>query len=627
MNIGYKKLLPVLVLLALVLPSIFFTAPKITSAVGPTFTEDFSKREGPIQTGTVFEKTYSVKFYLIATEVPADMKVQVYLNDQSGVSPEVSGLITAPIPIGKSTPSAPSYPFIAAFDGLKYDPSNPTKLYHIEIYNANTDEFIKEITPSVDVNVLHGQVTPPPNIQSSLKPQCSDGIDNDGDTKIDFNKDGKTGDPDCKDPAGTIESACVEGVSGYCLLAPIPGIGDANGRVDIKKGIGDYLLGIIRFVIAMCGVLAVLMIVIAGIQYMSTDAISGKEDAKEKITNVIFGLIIALGGYIILNTINPQLTNFNTTISEQVVTVEESASYAELSKTFTGGGGSYTGGGGGGNVTKNISQYDSALLAAANKFGIECTFLKAFMYAESNGNPNAVSSVGAQGLIQLMPKTAEGLGYGGQNLFDPKINAEAAAKYVSQLQKNACNGSSSNAVCSVQDRQYVVAAYNGGPGSNKPSTTCPGDTWWQCTANQGYAETRNYVSKVLANYQKLVSNNWGCGTSSPPINPSSVLQNSNVGTGQNTTTTIQFSKVDATSGTISGKIAAAYQTSQSINYTIAVSLPLSGYNPATSSKLTSLNTATGEYKQTLAGLATGNYKVEIVETTSGKILATTTFTF
>ncbi len=45
---------------------------------------------------------------------------------------------------------------------------------------------------------------------------------------------------------------------------------------------------------------------------------------------------------------------------------------------------------------------------------------------------------------------------------------------------------------------YAVASYNGGPGSNKKSTTCPGQTQWQCTANKGYAQTRHYVANIKA---------------------------------------------------------------------------------------------------------------------------------
>ncbi|MBP6884634.1 MAG: hypothetical protein KBC17_02300, partial [Candidatus Pacebacteria bacterium] len=110
------------------------------------------------------------------------------------------------------------------------------------------------------------------------------------------------------DPAANA-NGCVEGEGGYCLLAPLPGVGDETGRVDIKQGIGNYFNSIIRLIIGLIGVLSVLMIVVGGIQYMSTVAMEEKNNAKRRITHAIFGLIVALGSYSILNTINPKLVN------------------------------------------------------------------------------------------------------------------------------------------------------------------------------------------------------------------------------------------------------------------------------------------------------------------------------
>ena len=45
--------------------------------------------------------------------------------------------------------------------------------------------------------------------------------------------------------------------------------------------------------------------------------------------------------------------------------------------------------------------------------------------------------------------------------------------------------------------ENVIAGYNGGAGANKNSVTCPGQTYWACAANEGYAETRNYVPNVI----------------------------------------------------------------------------------------------------------------------------------
>lgn len=304
------------------------------------------------------------------------------------------------------------------------------------------------------------------------------------------------------------DSTC-DPAKGYCLLEPLPGMGE---QVNTNQGIGAYLNQIIKFVIGFAGALAVIMMVVGGIQYMSTDAMSGKEDGKEMIQNALIGLGLALCSFLLLYTIDPNLTHINLEVPKVSVNVKEDSDYKSLSSTFSGGGGAFFGdtAGGNPNVTKNITSYDTQLSSATQKYNPpSCTLLKAFMYAESGGNPSAQSSVGAVGLIQLMPKTASGLGYNG-NLTDPAVNTEAAAKYINQLYKNACNGNTTLGSCTVSDMQYVIAAYNGGPGANQQSKDCPGQTWWQCEANPGYKETRGYVKRVTANFQKLTNNKWGC---------------------------------------------------------------------------------------------------------------------
>jgi hypothetical protein len=291
----------------------------------------------------------------------------------------------------------------------------------------------------------------------------------------------------------------------YCPLAPLPGTTDDKGGIDIKKqGIPGYISGLITLVIGLIGVLSVLMIVVGGIEYMSTVQVGEKEGARARITNAIFGLVLALGSYAVLNTINPNLVDLNVSLPNVTLQSEEGF-------TPTSGGGTYTGGGSNSNVTTNISTYDAYLKQAAASYqGVECTYLKAFMYAESGGDSNARSGAGARGLMQLMPDTFTGLGFDASKITDPQTNINAGAKYLQQLRGNACNGVSSNAVCRTTDMQFIITAYNGGPRANTPSKTYPSKTWWQCEQNGGYAETRNYVPKVQKNYDKLKANGWGC---------------------------------------------------------------------------------------------------------------------
>lgn len=97
--------------------------------------------------------------------------------------------------------------------------------------------------------------------------------------------------------------------TGYCLLAPLPGVGDETGYVDTSSGIEKYINSLIRLVLGLITVLSVLMIVVGGIEYMSTVNIGEKEGAKHRITQALLGLMVAIGSYAILNTINPNLVN------------------------------------------------------------------------------------------------------------------------------------------------------------------------------------------------------------------------------------------------------------------------------------------------------------------------------
>lgn len=73
--------------------------------------------------------------------------------------------------------------------------------------------------------------------------------------------------------------------------------------------LGNFLRGLFTILIIIAGLLAFIMIVIGGITYATTDAFSGKSAGKEMMLNAVFGLILALGAWIILNTINPNLAS------------------------------------------------------------------------------------------------------------------------------------------------------------------------------------------------------------------------------------------------------------------------------------------------------------------------------
>ena len=97
-------------------------------------------------------------------------------------------------------------------------------------------------------------------------------------------------------------------LSGYVLLEPL---GEFTSLDAEKEGLGGYLNKIFAVVIGLAGLLAVLMLVINGIQYMMTDSVFQKGEAKSGIGNALLGLFLALGAFVILNTINPDLVNLD----------------------------------------------------------------------------------------------------------------------------------------------------------------------------------------------------------------------------------------------------------------------------------------------------------------------------
>jgi len=131
---------------------------------------------------------------------------------------------------------------------------------------------------------------------------------------------------------------------------------------------------------------------------------------------------------------------------------------------------------------RNKEEFEPIIKSLASEYGVDISLVKAVIHAESGYNPNAVSPKGAQGLMQLMPRTAQGLKV--SNTFDPKENIRGGVRYLRFL-LDTFKG----------DVSLALAAYNAG--LNRVS---------QYGGIPPYQETRNYVSRVLS-YQKSYQSN------------------------------------------------------------------------------------------------------------------------
>lgn len=109
----------------------------------------------------------------------------------------------------------------------------------------------------------------------------------------------------------------------YTPLAPLPGY-PADGFDFSNKScpLGQFMNTFIDIFIGIVAILSMIMIVMGGIEYVMSDLVTSKEEAKSRIQNAILGLILSLSIYIILNTINPNLLNLCLDVKTQTIVID-----------------------------------------------------------------------------------------------------------------------------------------------------------------------------------------------------------------------------------------------------------------------------------------------------------------
>lgn len=125
------------------------------------------------------------------------------------------------------------------------------------------------------------------------------------------------------------------------------------------------------------------------------------------------------------------------------------------------------------------NHYEREIISAAQETGVSPDLIRAMMVVESSENPNAVSSVGAVGLMQLTVDTAKK--YGVSDRTNPSQSIKGGARYLKHLNKVFKN-----------DTALVAAAYNAGEFAVKRYHGVP-----------PYKETRQHVRKVLREIERI----------------------------------------------------------------------------------------------------------------------------
>lgn len=126
----------------------------------------------------------------------------------------------------------------------------------------------------------------------------------------------------------------------------------------------------------------------------------------------------------------------------------------------------------------NAVPFGDLIHQKAQKYDVDPSLVAAVVETESRFHQAARSPVGAQGLMQLMPRTGRWLG--AKNLYDPEQNVDAGVRYIKYLQ-GRFDG----------DLKNTIAAYNAGEGNVHRYGGVP-----------PFHETRSYVQKVMNRYQE-----------------------------------------------------------------------------------------------------------------------------
>lgn len=129
-------------------------------------------------------------------------------------------------------------------------------------------------------------------------------------------------------------------------------------------------------------------------------------------------------------------------------------------------------------VQLNTTDYADIISGIAKQHAVDPALIRALIHAESHFDPKAKSRVGAQGLMQLMPATAQALGV--NNAYNAHQNIQGGVKYLAQL-LTIFNG----------NIKLATAAYNAGPNAVKKYNGVP-----------PYKETKVYVERVGILYRR-----------------------------------------------------------------------------------------------------------------------------
>lgn len=275
----------------------------------------------------------------------------------------------------------------------------------------------------------------------------------------------------------------------------------------------DLVNNLLSWLVVILGTIAAIMIVFAGFKLVTSGGNqAAMKSAKDIMTNIIIGYIIVLAGWLLIDFGMKALLNEGTfgvwnevqCVTQPVPTFVPRVTATGANQTaFTQG-----------DVTLNVAAIQnsgdvlSMVTTAAQQAGLDAyhqDVYTALIMQESNMCQNKVSPAGALGCGQMLLPTAQAMDPSATSdrlLNDDAYNLSLSSQHFADLLAQTGG-----------DTRSALAAYNGGIGATYPSSDCPGLERWECVwdspgcyntgittceVNDGYNETRNYVSNILS---------------------------------------------------------------------------------------------------------------------------------
>lgn len=254
----------------------------------------------------------------------------------------------------------------------------------------------------------------------------------------------------------------IPGFKGFSQLAPEQ---ESGGRAVYVSYLAEYLAALYRFLISIVGIISAVLVMVGGFQWIIAGGNSAqRSSARERVEGALVGLVLAVGSYLVLYIINPDLVKFK---SLRIPIIEN----VELEDAEFPARGGFVG------TPKALSNtiYDAMFQKFAGCIGMDWRVYKVLAHHESGLNPTAKSpKSSATGLFQVLkgycPKILKKVSWDmyceNPGLTNPAVNTAIVTHGHFKMALNTINGLCGSA--GANEKLHMLLFNNGsGPGALK----------------------------------------------------------------------------------------------------------------------------------------------------------------